>query len=170
MKKENRKLLEERARKAARDLYRNATPVLPDTQNQYEDRLFWQCFNEDCATWIDDVNSGYAPGFEKLRDTFGKVYTWGRSNRTCAPEGVIQKRGGGAFSIDTEWFVGLNAGAITDRILLLERFNREIRVEMDHVPEWWKETKDANDYQPDIEAHEGMRPVQTTVWVPDERV
>ena len=34
-----------------------------------------------------------------------------------------------------------------------------------YIPEWWREMKEANGYQKDIDDHEGMTKVQTYKWI-----
>ena len=51
---------------------------------------------------------------------------------------------------------------------VLEFINQYWETEVKYLPEWWKEMKEANEYQEDIDAHEGKVKRSVEVWV-DEK-
>ncbi len=129
MREEHYKKLVDRLDRALSDLYHNATPTYPDTQNDYEWDRFQSWFGDQASFEVEYLNDGGAAGktpyskFDKYKDAhpkirqimynrwlrdrhpaeqiteFGKLYTWGRGGRTLAPDKLIKQRGGGSFSI-----------------------------------------------------------------------
>jgi hypothetical protein len=97
---------------------------------------------------------------------YGALCQWGRGGRTLAPDKLVQSRGGSTFVIRSAEDVAENMryAAMVRLTLVLESFNAYVKVWCTSVPEVWEGVKDANDWQPDIDAHDGMKPYRVTVW------
>jgi hypothetical protein len=98
--------------------------------------------------------------------SYGTLSQWGRGGRTLAPDKLVHRRGGSAFSIRSAEDVAENMryADMVRLTLVLESFNAYVKAWCPSIPEVWKEAKDANDWQPAIDAHDGLKPYRVTVW------
>lgn len=161
-KQEKRAKLLSKLDSALREVYHNATPTYPVAQNRYEESLFESWFADAGSFEISDMQQEFFK--DRANNT---LYTYGRGGRTLAPAFLIYEGGGSSFKVHNANTVAesLNNAEVTALIKEIERFNSHVAAWCKSIPEMWKDAKEANDYQADIEAHEGLRPVQTTVWV-----
>ena len=81
---------------------------------------------------IDAINEG-AAGREyiegRIARDYGKVYTYGRGSRTCAPKDWIKQRGGGSFSIKEYDLGDLSPGRAFALYLDIEAWNAYVKAE-----------------------------------------
>jgi len=62
----------------------------------------WEAWNLYVSDSLQDLNHGaydneYIEGY--IAERYGKVYTWGRGGRTCAPSSWIRQNGGSSFNV-----------------------------------------------------------------------
>ena len=90
---------------------------------------------------------------------YGTLYQWGRGGRTLAPDDLVRQRGGSAFCIKSRESVAqdLPYAEIVTMVRILESFNAYVAAWCKSVPEQWQDAKEANEYQADIDAHDGKR-------------
>jgi hypothetical protein len=142
-----KKALLDRLERALRDTYHNATPDHPLVPDALAED-YWVSFNDWVSLEVGYIREGlcmtareYAKakklGFpcKGTREAFlvsrindyGKLYTWGRGGRTLAPDGLINQRGGGSFSIKgADCFAEYSNEALVELIQTLEAFNNYI--------------------------------------------
>lgn len=202
-KQARKQAIRERAERAIRAMYHNATPRYPDCQNDYESDLFHSRFSDYASSEIDYIQSGgangniqqtadnyvakkyknfatgrmaarlyarravnerakYAP-WESISD-FGKLYQYGRGGRTLAPQKLVNQRGGSSFSLREDYFAESPISEVIQGIRIIEYFNSFVESWNSDIPSWWKEEKEANEYQADIDAHDGKTSRFVKVW------
>ena len=103
--------------------------------------------------------------WERISD-YGEVYQWGRGGRTVAPKGLINQGGGGQFTVRKVRDINIEEayGGQVQLLMVVESFNWYVRLWCEGVPQAWQDAKDANGWQHDVNAHEGLRPRLVTVW------
>jgi hypothetical protein len=74
--------------------------------------------------------------WENITD-YGRLYQWGRGGATLAPDGIIKELGGSGFRINTSIIDDMTAEELTRLSLVVESFNRYVRVVCDHFPQIW---------------------------------
>jgi len=143
-------------------LYHNATPNYPTIDSDYEQDLFDSCFSDHCSMEIADLKYTLPDVLD-----YGKVYTWGRGGRTVAPDGLVNQRGGSTFSIKEADYVIEEYGAWKARSLIkvLREFNDMVVGFNKYIPEWWEGTKEANDWQIEIDINKNRRRTTRVVYV-----
>jgi hypothetical protein len=134
---------------------------LPSFQNDFEVDIFWKCLSEDISFWIEDLENS-------VKEKYGydwKFYQYGRMGATVAPNNL--KRPSACDS-----FAGLKSDCIPDNykdMMHLYRAlcfsNTYVKNIATHIPSWWEDIKEANDYQKIIEKHDGKRKIMVEQWV-----
>ena len=161
----NKEQLETALRDEWGNMHHNASlaRTMPDFQNEYEYKLFVDCLRDYVTDAIDTLVDSIENDFgEKL--TF---YQYGRQGATIAPDDYMAPAPCNNFgSLNYTVHDGLDGYNHGRKLLRMFRYiNQYWKNTAKYVPEWWTEMKEANDYQPDIDAHNGLKPIQTTVWV-----
>jgi hypothetical protein len=152
------------------NLHHNASMsgYFPDFQNEYESHLCMTMIGEDALCFVRELS-------EAVEEKFGYKLTfcsYGRGGATIAPNewmGPAPCNNFGPLKSGLlEGFGGLEAYNNDYRILMTLRFiNQYMREALEGLKDWWERTKEANDYQPQIDEHEGMTLRYRTVeeWV-----
>ena len=159
--------LERQVYKEWDNMHHNASisAYYPDFQNDYEAELFWDILNDETRFWIEDLT-------EWIKEKYGEkltFYAYGRNGATIAPHEYMRSIGGNGFGClkgdhlpDQNGLEGYNELA---RVLRMFReINQYWNAVAKGIPEWWKEAKEANEWQADIDAHEGMTKHMVEVW------
>jgi hypothetical protein len=145
------------------NMYHNASigRYFPSFQNDYEYELFWEWLSDDVSCCIQYLQ-------EEIKETFGyswTFYQYGRQGATIAPEDIMRAVGGDSFG-------GLKDDAIPENYQSMRKFLRALQYinqywkdTVKYLPERWQEDKEANDYQEDIDAHDGMHKIMVEKWV-----
>lgn len=159
--------LQARGRLAIESLYHNASVPCVETQNEYEEALFQEYFGLYANTAFEDLNGGDLAGLEDFPNTFGEAFQYGRGGRTVAPAKLVS--GGVYWRLEKGYFLEKfqeieDLAELRAEVELLERFNTAVREFCAGVPAWWEQEKIELDLQADIDAKDGKRPVQVTVW------
>jgi len=138
-----------------------------DFQNEYEEHLFFSVVSMETSDfWIDDLT-------EQVRMEFGydlKFYSYGRQGATIAPDTWKRPSACNSFAGFDSSILPCEGDGFEQynefyRVLKTLRFINEYwRVVVNDLPNWWRETKEANEYQADIDAHEGMTLRRRDVW------
>ena len=138
-----------------------------DFKNEYESNLFFSLVGMETSDfWIDDLT-------EQIKEKFGydlKFYSYGRQGATIAPDDWKNPSACNSFA-------GFNSSVLPDTGCGLEDYNEMYNIlntlkyinkywsgVVDYLPEWWKDNKEANEYQEDIDAHEGMTLRTRDIW------
>lgn len=163
-KKLTREQLEETLSQEWRNIHHNASisSHYPETKNEYENDLFWRWLGDHTSDMIEFLR-------EDIKEQYGeelKFYSCGRMGATIYPDKYMQSVGGSGFgplrfSMD-EGLSGYNDGL---RVLdILKTINNFWHDTVKDLPEAWKQAKKDNDWQADIDNHDGMESYQATLW------
>ncbi len=164
----------ERIETEGRRMHHNATlsGVRLDFANEYEEHLFWDVLGDSVADWCDDL-SGW---IEEVTGFRLKFYSYGRNGATIAPDDWLNPAPGGDFggvSFDKMGVGGYAEGDALERynhtrrvLRALMMINKYWQAQAKDMPRWWSEMKEANDWQADIDAHEGKTLRDIPTWVP----
>ena len=137
-----------------------------DFKNEYESELFFSVVGMNTEMWIENLTDMIKEKFDYTL----KFYSYGRQGATIAPDTWMRSaacNGFGGFDsyVLPQYGYGLDDYNEMYSILNTLRYiNTYWNGVVDHLPEWWKETKEMNEYQEDIDNHEGMTLVNRYVW------
>jgi len=136
----------------------------PDFQNGYEEDLFWYCLRDDVEETIDKLQ-------DLIQEKFGEkltLYPYGRQGATIAPEEYMRPAACGNFGVLRLGDCGDGLEGYNELYRVLRMFkeiNNFWEEAVTHIPRWWQDMKEANEYQQNIDAHEGIHKVTKEVWV-----
>lgn len=133
----------------------------PDFQNEYEGELFWNVLGDYVIYWIEDLQ-------ETIKENFGydwKFYGYGRSGATIMPDDLKRASACNSYAGIKEERIPEDYKGMLNLYNALKYINKHWNDTARGIKEWWEETKEANGYQEDIEAHEGLHKVMREVWV-----
>ena len=95
-----REIQEKSLNAALHEVYHNATlGDFPEVPKGYEEVAWQELQDYYSLVALSDVKAGYVPGLESIVDDYGKVYCYGRGDRTCAPQKWISTHGGSSFNV-----------------------------------------------------------------------
>jgi len=163
---------------AWRDMHHNASirSYYPDFQNDYETDLFWSRLEDEAHWFMEDL-------MQQVEEKFGwalKFYQYGRQGATIAPNDWMLSASCNNFGefngkpMETSWdeddpdtiehAYEWNKRVLDTMIYINERCEEQAK----YVPEWWEDTKEANGYKKEIDAHDGKKKVMREVWVDED--
>lgn len=184
----NANKLYEDMREAWESLHHNASMRgrFPEMRNEFEEHLFWDFLRGDVSWLVEDLHDLVKEKFDEDL-TF---YQYGRGGATIAPSewmaaSASNSFGGLNYTLEAyESYLWDSYGDDDeDEEELINRVNAEAEKEAAHVievidyinnywdqstrylAEWWQETKDANELDEIIAAHDDMILVSKQVWV-----
>ena len=133
----------------------------PELQNDYESKLFWDVLGDEVSFWIQDLK-------ELVKEKFGydwDYYSYGRMGATIAPDDIKAASAGNSFAAIRSEAIPDDYNEMYELYNALKFINEYWKNTAENIPEWWKEVKEANEYQSDIDEHEGKKEIQCTKWV-----
>jgi len=155
--------LQEAIREEWLNLHHNASIRCPDIQNEYESELFWACLNDNSRWALDELK-------DEIKEKFGfywKLYSYGRNGATIAPSEPMMAAACNSFGgLKEDYYYYEEDEEILQNLLdALIFINKRTEEYCQAIPEWWTDMKEANDYQKDIDEHEGKHKIMVDKWV-----
>ena len=131
------------------NLYHNASlHNWPDFENDYEAELFWNVLSDEGSWRLEEAE-------QEIETKFGvevKLYSWGRSGATIAPDKWMAPcccgGFGGLVDISYEEVEDLDA-----MLAVLRYINTQVHDFCNHIDEWWKDVKEQNEWDKEIAEH-----------------
>lgn len=144
------------------NLHHNASIRFPDIQNDYESELFWDCLGDNNHWALDDLK-------DEIKEKFGfdwHFYSYGRSGATIAPnEPMAAAACDGFGGLKDDYYYEEDEEELQNLLDALTLINKRTKEYCRAVPEWWADMKEANEYQKDIDAHDGKHKIMVGKWV-----
>lgn len=134
----------------------------PEFRNEYENSLFWDILGDEISLWIEDLTNDIADKFGKTL----KFYSYGRMGATIAPAEWMNPAPCNNFG-SCSYQVGETLEELEEAkkvLKILKYINSYWRNTADYIPKWWKETKEANEYDKTIAEYDNKKPYNTIVW------
>ncbi len=161
--------LEKKVEAEWNNLHHNAKiHTFPEFQNDYEYELFMECLCDERGICISDL-------VWEIEAEWGyklKFYQYGRSGATIAPDDWMGECNYGGNGFGGCNFIPYNYsnedGDLNNRLAVLEHINEYWDKCVENIPTWWKETKEMNEYQKQIDEHDGMVKKNVDIWVKKE--
>jgi hypothetical protein len=141
---------------AAKDSHHNATMTKwPDIEDDREWEAFWEVLADNNYEALRDLE-------DAIQERFGervKLYTTGRSGATVIVDDWSSHAGGGRLYYDEHKLIDEDYSVsgyenLYRKLFILEYINRYCKEYMDYLPEWWKDMKEANEWNWDEEEEE----------------
>lgn len=132
------------------DLHHNASLISswPDFENDYELELFWNVLNDEGSWLLEEAE-------QDIENEFGvavKLYSYGRSGATIAPDKWMSRSCCGGFGGLVD--ISYEEVEYLDTMLAVLRYiNKSVKDFCENIEEWWKDTKEANEWDKEIAEH-----------------
>lgn len=132
-----RQRLVSRLETAFQNIYHNATlgywKAPEDCKDFFSSELQWEILQDHFSWIVDEINdtSGHDHDYieQYIARDYGKVYTYGRGGRTCAPKSWIHTGGGSTFNVSMPETDDLSRTAILRLALDVEAWNEYVKAE-----------------------------------------
>ena len=141
-------------------MHHNASITYPELKNDYEVEMFWDVLSDTTSLWIEDLR-------EIIKEKFGyelTFYSYGRNGATIAPSEFMKSApcntfGGLRYDVDED-----NIDESKKVLEMLRYINDYWNDTSKYIPQWWKDIKEANEWQADIDEHDGKTKHMVAVW------
>lgn len=121
----------------------------PDFENEYEEELFWDVLGDYAHDSIKMLQDDL---YENYYITWN-LYQYGRMGATIAPDEIMARACCGGFGGLSDVVYEYEVETLDDVLAALRYINKSVKDFCENIEEWWKDMKEANEWDKEIAGH-----------------